>query len=85
MSEDLDKIRRHFRRETGKLDNWIQQPLRITDFCEEDPAFYERLKELNRMRRENEITRDKWYRLTGELLREHQRGEVDDTDADKTL
>ena len=21
--EDLDKIRRHFRRETGKLDNWI--------------------------------------------------------------
>jgi len=21
--EDLDRIRRHFRRETGKLDNWI--------------------------------------------------------------
>lgn len=76
MSEDLNKIRRNFRRETGKLDNWMYQPLRISDFSEKDLDFYEELKQLCRMRREGEISADEWHRLTGNLIRRYQRRDV---------
>ena len=34
MSENINKIRRHFRRETGKLDNWIYHR-RLDEYFEE--------------------------------------------------
>lgn len=73
MSVNFDELRRHFRKETGKLTNYIWHPLRITDFTRMGPDFYEEFKDLNRQRRTGEISGDKWHRLTGDLLRKHQR------------
>lgn len=75
MTPTLEEIRRHFRRETSKLDNWIYHR-RIDEYLVQDPDFYDELKEINRQRRAEEITFGECHRLVGDLLRKYQKRDV---------